>query len=191
MQLFTKPFLDTAHVTYYNAMVQSRLDCANSLLFGCSISNTVKLPTLTKHCCLHTPHLYLPSSCFSTCNCCLFISVSIKIATLTNKISSLTNQPQYLSHSLAWLSVWSEMQTCHSLSLASVKSQIGFTFLVPAHLGSPGKRAVKRVCVCLCVCMCVCVCVCGVCVRGIALLSPHGEGVIKGTLNNASSTSPC
>jgi len=25
--------------------------------------------------------------------------------------------------------------------------QIGFTFLVPAHPGSPGKRAVKRVCV--------------------------------------------
>ena len=28
------------------------------------------------------------------------------------------------------------------------KIEIGFTFLVPAHLGSPGKRAVKRVCVC-------------------------------------------
>jgi len=28
------------------------------------------------------------------------------------------------------------------------KIQIGFTFLVPAHLGSPGKGAVKRVCVC-------------------------------------------
>ena len=27
------------------------------------------------------------------------------------------------------------------------KIQIGFTSLVPAHLGSPGKRAVKRVCV--------------------------------------------
>ena len=27
------------------------------------------------------------------------------------------------------------------------KIQIGFTFLVPAHLGSPGQRAVKRVCV--------------------------------------------
>ena len=26
------------------------------------------------------------------------------------------------------------------------KVQIGFTFLVPAHLGSPGKRAIKRVC---------------------------------------------
>jgi len=33
------------------------------------------------------------------------------------------------------------------------KIQIGFTFLVPAHLGSPGKRAVKSVCVCLCVCV--------------------------------------
>ena len=28
------------------------------------------------------------------------------------------------------------------------KIQIGFTFLVLAHPGSPGKRAVKRVCVC-------------------------------------------
>jgi len=27
------------------------------------------------------------------------------------------------------------------------KMQIGFTFLVPAHPGSPGQRAVKRVCV--------------------------------------------
>ena len=33
------------------------------------------------------------------------------------------------------------------------KIQIGFTFLVPADLGSPGKRAVKRVCVCVCVCV--------------------------------------
>jgi len=29
--------------------------------------------------------------------------------------------------------------------------QIGFTFLVLAHPGSPGKKAVKRVCVCVCV----------------------------------------
>jgi len=32
-----------------------------------------------------------------------------------------------------------------------IKIQIGFTFLVPAHPGSPGKRAVKRVRVCVCV----------------------------------------
>ena len=31
------------------------------------------------------------------------------------------------------------------------KIQIGFAFLVPAHPGSPGKMAVKRVCVCVCV----------------------------------------
>jgi len=57
---------------------------------------------------------------------------------------------------LAWLSVWSEVQTCicsswchcHSLPLAWVKS-IGFTFLVPADLGSPRIRAVNCVCVLL------------------------------------------
>jgi len=41
------------------------------------------------------------------------------------------------------------------------KIQIGFyisgTFLVPAHPGSPGHSAVKRVCVCVCVRACVCV----------------------------------
>jgi len=44
------------------------------------------------------------------------------------------------------------------------KIQIGFAFLVPAHLGSPGKRAVINGCVCVrvrrCVRACVCVCVC-------------------------------
>ena len=35
------------------------------------------------------------------------------------------------------------------------KIQIGFTFLVPVHPGSPGQRALKRVCVCVCVCVCV------------------------------------
>jgi len=57
---------------------------------------------------------------------------------------------------LAWLSAWSEVQTYNTAQLMPLpltvscftKIQIGFTFLVPAHLGSPGKRAVKRVCVC-------------------------------------------
>ena len=34
------------------------------------------------------------------------------------------------------------------------KIQIGFTFLVPAHPGSPGKRPLNE---CACVCVCVCV----------------------------------
>ena len=33
----------------------------------------------------------------------------------------------------------------------SSKIQIGSTFLAPAHPGSPGQRAVKRVCVCVCI----------------------------------------
>ena len=38
------------------------------------------------------------------------------------------------------------------------KIQIGFTFLVPAHLGSPRQRAVKRVCVSVCVTVRLSVC---------------------------------
>ena len=33
----------------------------------------------------------------------------------------------------------------------SSKIKIGFTFLVLAHPGRPGQRAVKRVCVCVCI----------------------------------------
>ena len=36
------------------------------------------------------------------------------------------------------------------------KVQIGFTFLVAAHPGSPIKRAVKRACVCVCACVRAC-----------------------------------
>ena len=35
------------------------------------------------------------------------------------------------------------------------KIKIGFTFLLLAHTGSPGQRAVKQVCVCACVRACV------------------------------------
>jgi len=54
---------------------------------------------------------------------------------------------------LAWLSVWSDMAQLMPLPLTVScfsKIQIGFIFLVPAHPGSPGQRAVKRVCVCVC-----------------------------------------
>jgi len=54
---------------------------------------------------------------------------------------------------LAWLSVWSDVQNMPLPLTVSCfsKIQIGFAFLVPAHPGSPGKMAVKRVCVCVCV----------------------------------------
>jgi len=54
------------------------------------------------------------------------------------------------------------------------KIQIGFTFLVPAHPGSPGKRAVKRVCVCVCVQYGICFDIDGVVARG---LSPIPEAI--------------
>ena len=58
--------------------------------------------------------------------------------------------------SLAWLSVWSEVQTCiwpswchyHSLSPASVKSRLVLPFWYCT--GSLGQRAVKRVYSCAC-----------------------------------------
>ena len=48
-----------------------------------------------------------------------------------------------------------DLHTAHLMSLPLIvscfsKIQIGFTFLVLDHPGSPGKRAVKRVCVCVC-----------------------------------------
>jgi len=48
----------------------------------------------------------------------------------------------------AHLHVAKQMQLALTVSCLS-KIQIGFTFLVPAHLGSPRKRAVKCVCVCV------------------------------------------
>jgi len=55
-----------------------------------------------------------------------------------------------------WLSVWSDIDAdLHMAQMMPLpltvscfsKIQIGFTFLVPAHPGSPGQRAVKWVCV--------------------------------------------
>ena len=51
------------------------------------------------------------------------------------------------------------------------KIQIGFTFLVPAHPGSPGQRAIKRVCVCVCVVLLV---------LGLVLWSPSCEIGVNG-----------
>jgi len=70
-----------------------------------------------------------------------------------------------LSHGvLAWLSVWSEVQTCirpswchcHSLSLASVKSRLVLLFWYWLTQIVPDKGPLNGgVCVCVCVCVCV------------------------------------
>ena len=86
---------------------------------------------------------------------------------------------------LAWLSVWSKVQTCiwpswchcHSLILASIKSSIFtdtvFTFLVPAHLGSPGRGPLNG---CLFVCFEVNRTICkqsAPCFTHISIWTPH------------------
>ena len=49
---------------------------------------------------------------------------------------------------LAFLSVWSDVLMPLPLTVSCFsKIHIGFTFLVLAHPGSPGQRAVKRMCV--------------------------------------------
>jgi len=58
---------------------------------------------------------------------------------------------------LAWLSVWNLGADLHMAQLMLLpltvscfsKIHIGFSFLVPAHPGSPGQRAVKWVYVCM------------------------------------------
>ena len=110
-------------------------------------------------------HVYLLHSAFSNHSLLVHIrDICFAFSALTLLAGRQEGHPACKKLSggvLVWLSVWSKVHTCiwpswchcHSLSLASVKSSFGFTFLVPADLGSPGKRAIKRVCVCLCVCV--------------------------------------
>ena len=59
------------------------------------------------------------------------------------------------------------------------KIQIGFTFLVLAHLGSPRKRDVKWLCVCVCACVHACM---RACVRVLQLyrcVSEHSISISK------------
>jgi len=63
--------------------------------------------------------------------------------------------------------------------------QIGFAFLVPTHLGSPGQRAVKRararVCVCVCVCVRVTLCIFYYFMCAFYYVSTHQTDGTKGT----------
>ena len=57
----------------------------------------------------------------------------------------------YVSGVSCWLAYMSQLMPMPLTVSCFSKIQIGFTFLVRAHLGSPGKRAIKRLCVCVCV----------------------------------------
>ena len=87
-----------------------------------------------------------------------FIKLLFAFSALTLLVGRQEGHPVCKKHKsggvLVWLSVWSEVQTCIMAQLMPLpptvscfsKIQIGFIFLVLAHLGSSGQRAVKRVC---------------------------------------------
>ena len=89
----------------------------------------------------------------------LYMCVNGVISALTLLVGRQEGHPASKKLSggvLAWLSVWSKVQTCQLMPLPLTvscfsKIQIGFTFLISAHLGSPGKKPLNG-CVCLCVC---------------------------------------
>ena len=61
--------------------------------------------------------------------------------------------------------------------------QIGFTFLVLAHLGSPGQRAVKRMCVCAYVCVRACMRAFALCKSACSSATPTSSTML---INNYS-----
>ena len=93
----------------------------------------------------------------------LFDWTVIAFSALTLVIGWQEGHPSYKKLSggvLAWLSVWSEVQTyiwlsgchCHSLSLASVKSRLVLLFWYRLTLVVPDKGLLNG-CVCVCVCV--------------------------------------
>ena len=136
----------------------SKLSCLSELLdfvtsthseFFVWLSQTFLQSVLLFHVYFFFP-LFRYITCIPT-TCCAFSALTL----LVGRQEGHPVCKKLSGEVLAWLSVWSEVQTCiwpswchcHSLSLASVKSRLVFTFLVPAHPGSPGQRAIKCMCV--------------------------------------------
>jgi len=101
------------------------------------------------------PHLTLGH--WTTCNVLMCIKKLQCLTLLVGRQEGLLVCKKLSGGVLAWLSAWSEVQTCiwpswchcHSLSLATVKSRLVLPFWYLLTPGSPGKRAVKQVCVCV------------------------------------------
>jgi len=102
------------------------------------------------------------SGYYNSCYFVIIIAFDYAFSALTLLVGRQGGHPACKKLSggvLAWLVVWT-LERCVDLHMAQLmplpltvscsnKIQIVFTFLVPAHLGSHGQRAVKRVCVCV------------------------------------------
>ena len=69
-----------------------------------------------------------------------------------------------------------------------IKIQTGFTSLVPAHPGSPGKRAIKRVCVCVVISFLM---LCFYCMRGQLLTGHDGSTSSRECRRSRRQTAQC
>ena len=131
------------------------------------VADTPRKSTKTLSCSVAVRYIFNPSASVYSRWCCMslrimdivFLGLSLQcfdaVSWVAGRASGLKKRVVGV---LAWFSVCSEVQTCmwpswchcHSLSLASVKSRLVLTILEPAHPFSPGKKAVKWVCVCVC-----------------------------------------
>jgi len=100
---------------------------------------------------------------------------------------------------LAWLSVWSKVQTCiwpswchcHSLSLASVKFRLVLPFWYRPTRVVPEKGPLNGcVCVCVCVCACMRACVCELTGQGPCRANLHKLGMASHLLVMVASDRP-
>jgi len=96
------------------------------------------------------------SCCYTyTADCCNVTSSgsSLSVCMLCLQCFDTVGWHSYLSGARCRLA-YGPADSTATHCLFSSKIQIGFTFMVPAHPGSPGQRAVKRVCVCVCLSVC-------------------------------------
>ena len=82
----------------------------------------------------------------TTAACCAFSALTLLVGWQEGHLACKKQSGGVL----VWLSVWSKVQTCRPQPLPLTVSCFSkIQILVPAHLGSPRKRAVKWVCVCV------------------------------------------
>ena len=116
--------------------------------------------------CNHSTDWYIVVKCLRTVEFCVHLHSSA-FSALMLLVGRQEEHPACKKLSggvLAWLSDWSEVQTCiwprwchcHSLSLASVKSRLVFPLWYWLTRGVPDKGPLNG---CVCVRACVCVCV--------------------------------
>ena len=131
------------------------------------------------------------SCCYTyTADCCNVTSSgsSLSVCMLCLQCFDTVGWHSYLSGARCRLAYGQLIPLLLTVSCSS-KIQIGFTFLVPAHPGSPGQRAVKRVCVCVCLSVCLSVCSVGVSCCRTRLTAPLCSVVLTLCCLNVNSAS--